>query len=1065
MSTSLSIKPLGFYASFESPKQVDAIYFQYGHSQDFDFAFLPGTLQEGDELILALDNDYIFTSATDLTGLDLAMALSRHDVTADEVLSQSVEMTIETATVKFRDTTNGKARPVNCRLGLYRLSASGDYKLLALSKALAVGVLAEPFTPISPIVDPMYYTADQISALLSAKVDKEDGKGLSENDFTTALKEKLDAIGTADEQTVTQSEKDSWNAKQNAITTDSKLPANLIDGLSNVATSGSYEDLVDKPSIPTKTSDLTNDSDFQTGTQVSTALLPYSLITETGASLTMTVDSNYDLVVSLLDKDGNVLSTQDVDLPVESMIVNASYANGVLTLTLQNGQTLNVDISDIVSGLVPETRTVNGHALSQDISLTASDLGLATVATSGSYEDLSNKPVIPSKTSDLTNDSDFQNGTQVDAAIETAVEPLETVDFLTFTALQADSTIKMGKFSASDADPVIEVSTDGGRTFRSLVWDGQSSEVLTLAAVGSEVRFRGQNATFSSGYASGYRFTATGSVAVSGDLATLLERKGRVYRLPDNAFYNLLSGTISDASGLRVSAKVIGSSSLAGLFYQCGANLLKGPKIEAKIFSQFSLSAMFRNCSNLSEIEVDFESWRWSSSIATSFTPNWIGGVSSTGVFKCPSALDVSTRDADHIPAGWTVIYTDVEADKTIPSATSSDAGKVLTVGATGTPAWEESQGGGDVPDATDYLCFTAAQANCTVALNKSNASMADLDLEYSTDKQTWTQYTWTSGSTAGAVITLANAGDRVWFRGDNATFSTDTNSYYKFAFSGRLYASGNIMSLLDKKCLSLTIPNAWCFVYLFQSQYVSNANLLSAPRLPATKLADSCYTSMFHRQGNITEMPELPAMELTYNCYYNMFKETGITEVELKPETIGRRSFGEMFYACQNLKKVKVNFTSFGTDGGGNTATNNWLYAVSSAGVFECPSALDCSTRDGSHVPAGWTIVRTDSPKSITSPTASSSSDTYEVSPNTASVPVVTVASALTLSATAIDSGSVAYAEVVLDIAANATVTAGTNLTLVDTPTAGKRNVCVVRWSGGVAKLYVTIVEDLPQA
>ena len=56
-------------------------------------------------------------------------------------------------------------------------------------------------------------------------------------------------------------------------------------------------------------------------------------------------------------------------------------------------------------------------------------------------------------------------------------------------------------------------------------------------------------------------------------------------------------------------------------------------------------------------------------------------------------------------------------------------------------------------------------------------------------------------------------------------------------------------------------------------------------------------------------------------------------------------------------------------------------------------------------------------------------------------------------------------YMELTLDVATGATVTAGTNLTLVDTPTAGKRNICVVRWSNGVAKLYVTIVEDLPQA
>ena len=168
------------------------------------------------------------------------------------------------------------------------------------------------------------------------------------------------------------------------------------------------------------------------------------------------------------------------------------------------------------------------------------------------------------------------------------------------------------------------------------------------------------------------------------------------------------------------------------------------------------------------------------------------------------------------------------------------------------------------------------------------------------------------------------------------------------------------------------------------------------------------------------------------------------------------------MFYNCQSLKKVKVGFYDWKSD---INATTQWLTNISSVGVFECPSALDCSTRDAFHVPAGWTIVRTDAPKSITSPTTASSEATYEVSPNTPSVPVMTVASALTLNAKAIDSGSIAYAEVVLDVATGATVTAGTNLTLVDAPTAGKRNICVVRWSNGVAKLYVTIVEDLPQA
>ena len=194
----------------------------------------------------------------------------------------------------------------------------------------------------------------------------------------------------------------------------------------------------------------------------------------------------------------------------------------------------------------------------------------------------------------------------------------------------------------------------------------------------------------------------------------------------------------------------------------------------------------------------------------------------------------------------------------------------------------------------------------------------------------------------------------------------------------------------------------------------------------------------MFGGCSSLTTVPELPATVLANSCYK------------------------DMFYSCKALKKVKVGFYDWKS---GINATTSWLTNVSSVGVFECPPALDCSTRDASHVPAGWTIVRTDSPKSITSPTTASSEATYQVSPNTPSVPVVTVSSALTLNASTVDSGSIAYAEIVLDVASGATVTAGTNLTLVDAPTAGKRNICVVRWSNGVAKLYVTIVEDLPQA
>ena len=69
---------------------------------------------------------------------------------------------------------------------------------------------------------------------LAKKVDKVSGKGLSTNDYTTDEKNKLAGIASG----------------ANAYTHPSSHPASMITGLATVATSGSYNDLSNKPTIP-----------------------------------------------------------------------------------------------------------------------------------------------------------------------------------------------------------------------------------------------------------------------------------------------------------------------------------------------------------------------------------------------------------------------------------------------------------------------------------------------------------------------------------------------------------------------------------------------------------------------------------------------------------------------------------------------------------------------------------------------------------------------------------------------------------------------------------------------
>ena len=69
---------------------------------------------------------------------------------------------------------------------------------------------------------------------LNTKVDKVNGKGLSTNDYTTQEKNKLNGIE---------------NNANNYVHPE-KHNVSMIDGLANVATSGNYNDLSNKPTIP-----------------------------------------------------------------------------------------------------------------------------------------------------------------------------------------------------------------------------------------------------------------------------------------------------------------------------------------------------------------------------------------------------------------------------------------------------------------------------------------------------------------------------------------------------------------------------------------------------------------------------------------------------------------------------------------------------------------------------------------------------------------------------------------------------------------------------------------------
>ena len=97
---------------------------------------------------------------------------------------------------------------------------------------------------------------------------------------------------------------------------------------------------------------------------VSTYVVPIKIqpsiarVSETANTLELTIDSTtYIVTAKLKNKNGAVLSTQTIDLPLEEMIINVRYDKTTkeIVLTLKSGETTRISVADLVSGLVSTT--------------------------------------------------------------------------------------------------------------------------------------------------------------------------------------------------------------------------------------------------------------------------------------------------------------------------------------------------------------------------------------------------------------------------------------------------------------------------------------------------------------------------------------------------------------------------------------------------------------------------------------------------------------------------------------------------------------------------------------
>jgi hypothetical protein len=132
--------------------------------------------------------------------------------------------------------------------------------------------------------------------------------------------------------------------------------------------------------------------------------------------------------------------------------------------------------------------------------------------------------------------------------------------------------------------------------------------------------------------------------------------------------------------------------------------------------------------------------------------------------------------------------------------------------------------------------------------------------------------------------------------------------------------------------------------------------SLTTAPELPATTIASSCYENMFYECTSLVNVQSvLPATTLSDNCYFRMFLScTSLTTAPKLPAiTLRTTCYKEMFWGCSSLNHIEM----FATDISATDCLTNWVDGVAASGTFVKNSAATWNVTGVNGVPSGWTI------------------------------------------------------------------------------------------------------------
>lgn len=286
-------------------------------------------------------------------------------------------------------------------------------------------------------------------------------------------------------------------------------------------------------------------------------------------------------------------------------------------------------------------------------------------------------------------------------------------------------------------------------------------------------------------------------------------------------------GMFDGCSSLKLSPELHATE----LVESCYERMFKGctslgsvPSLPATILVENCYKNMFYNCSNLNFIEALFVT-----PPSEIYTKDWVYGVYPQGVFVKNDNFVTWDEDAhrgpDGIPEGWNV-YNKSEIDAII----------------------------------NNYLIIEPLEDNFFVQFT--------YDCQYSLDGFGWLNLP------AGRRTITVNTKRKLYFKA-NDLIPNDIEGIGQFIISGKCNLLGNCNSMLfgDDANNNNDIS---AYPYAFKNLFAYNDIIEVSPLLlPATKLAEHCYETMFYSCSSLSKSPILLATERASYCYYKMFSYT----------------------------------------------------------------------------------------------------------------------------------------------------------------------------------------------